>query len=182
MGTTASLLLSVGISETDSEDVHNESHLLRGGALGALDDLNDEVSCERDDLTGYETSVSSRLGVGRSGAEQCGEVQGGERVENDDFVRCVGVDALVEREGSRVGVEGRVGGGVVFHDRRLGETGDELLQVSKSLRRGDRRSDTVVVVERKVVVVWALSASAMVEECDDSVNITYTQGWQSPLR
>lgn len=52
---------------------------------------------------------------------------------------------MVEREGDRVVIEGGVGRGVVGRYRRLGKTGDHLLDVAYALHTGDWRAKGRVI-------------------------------------
>jgi hypothetical protein len=96
--------------------LHEEPHLLGRSHSGALHHLSEEVGSERNDLRGLERRVGALLGGQGSGGEEGREVERGESVEDDDFVGRVGVDGLVEREVSRVGVEGAVVGRVPLCD------------------------------------------------------------------
>lgn len=152
IGTTASLLSvsrSIRIHDYEApDDVHDESHLLAGGRVATLQDLDRNVRSEGNSLGRLErvrvVSVVDRKGVV---AGKRGQVEGGEEVEDNDLVRRIGVDGLVEGEVGLGRVEGRVGRRVVLGDRRLGESGDKLLEVSQTLGGTDRGSEALVVVE-----------------------------------
>lgn len=68
-------------------------------------------------------------------------------VEDDDFVRCVDIQDVVEWPSAIVGVQGRVGARVVGLDRRVGESRNKLLDVTHALYTGDRRAEGGVVPE-----------------------------------
>lgn len=95
------------------------------------------------------------LRVERRAVEQGRQVERGQGVQDDDFVRGVGVDALCEREERAGVVEGLVecgvGRGVATRESR-----EVLVQVAFSLGGGDGGARTVVVVEGEVVVVFVV--------------------------
>lgn len=107
---------------------------------------------------GDESARDERVGVlvlrraEWGSSEERGEVECSQGVEDDDFVRCVGVDGLREREVGRAvvkgRVEGRVGGRILPCEAR-----NVLVQIALSLRGGDGRAGAVVVVEGEVIVV-----------------------------
>lgn len=62
-------------------------------------------------------------------------------VQNDDFVRGIDIEAVVERECHLVVVKRRVRGRVVCFDGRMRQTRDHLLDVADSLHPSDRRAE-----------------------------------------
>lgn len=68
-------------------------------------------------------------------------------------MRRVRIDGLVEWEVGRVVVESSVHARVGRSDRRLGETGDKLLEEAFTLRCSHGRTGTVVVVKADIVIV-----------------------------
>ncbi|RDW57363.1 hypothetical protein BP5796_12813 [Coleophoma crateriformis] len=92
--------------ETESR---TESHLLRGYLVRTLHDLDGEMGGKWHNLARYER-VTLLIARGTEGGsfEESRQVEGGEDVQNDDLVRGVRVDGVVEGEvGVRV-VEGQV--------------------------------------------------------------------------
>lgn len=179
IGTTASLLWlgSASISKANCDhDLHDESHLLGRSHVGALHDLHNEVSRERHDGRRDE---SVRVGPVRGGqrsieAKEGSEVERGQRVEDNDLVCRVGVDALVQREGDWAAVQGRVGRRVVLAQPGMVEARDEFLQEALALSGGNgcgsiglafsktdmtllTASNTVVVVKRNILRTKSVS-------------------------
>lgn len=78
--------------------------------------------------------------------EQSSQVKRGQSVENDDFVSCICIDRLIQREISCVVVvseiKGRTGGG-----KRMREASYEFLEITFALCGGNRRSGAIVIVE-----------------------------------
>jgi hypothetical protein len=74
-------------------------------------------------------------------------------VEDDDFVRRVDVQDVVERPRAVVAVQGRVRTRVVRLDRRVGESGNKLLDVTHALHAGDRRTKGVFIPENEIHAV-----------------------------
>lgn len=68
-------------------------------------------------------------------------------IENDDFVRRVDIQDVVERPSTFVGVQGGVGARVVRLDRGVGESGNKLLDITHALYTGDGRAEGGVVPE-----------------------------------
>lgn len=93
--------------------VHDKPHLLRRTHRLALHDLRCEMRRKRDQSTRHEAVLMPvPLRVERRAVEQGRQVERGQGVQDDDFVRGVGVDALREREERAGVVEGLVEGGV----------------------------------------------------------------------
>lgn len=94
--------------------------------------------------------VRQAVGRGRCLARQRSQIQSCQGVENGDFVSCIGVNTLVQRERDIVAVERRVCCRIVFRDESLTKSRDQLLNVAESLRSADRRGETLVAIERDV--------------------------------
>lgn len=115
--------------------------------------MRGKVRRERDKLACHKR-VGMLISVGAEwwAIKQRRQVEGRQRVENDDFVRGVRVDGLLEREICRrvvkCLVQRRVGSRVFAREAR-----DVFVQVSFALRSSNRRARTVVVVEREIVKV-----------------------------
>ena len=62
-------------------------------------------------------------------------------VENHNLVRGIHVQTLSEGEGDWVIIESRIPGRVVCRDGCVGESRNELLDVSNALDAGDRRAE-----------------------------------------
>ena len=71
----------------------------------------------------------------------------GPTVEDDHLVRRVDIQDVVERKSEIVSVQGRVGACIVRLDRRVGESGNKLLDVTNALHAADRRTEGRVVPE-----------------------------------
>lgn len=74
------------------------------------------------------------------------QIERSERIQNNNFVGCVSVDRLVEREEGGCVVEGFVKGGV-WGGVRSSEACEEFIEVTFALSGGNRRARAVVVVE-----------------------------------
>ena len=68
-------------------------------------------------------------------------------------MRRVNVKDVVERPRGVVGVQSRVRTRVVDLDRRVGESGNKLLDVTHALHAGDRRAKGVLVPENEIHAV-----------------------------
>ena len=71
-------------------------------------------------------------------------------VEHDYLVRGIDVEALTKRERGLVVIQGRVRGRIVDGDGRVGEAGNELLDVSNPLHASNGGAERRPVPEEKV--------------------------------
>lgn len=79
--------------------VHKEPHLLRRLIRRALENLDSKMCSKRHELTCYEAILAAVLrGAQRWSVKQRGQVKRRKGVEDDDLVRSISVDGLVERE------------------------------------------------------------------------------------
>ena len=152
----------LGLVDWHDSVVDNESDLLSNIASRAVQDLSGEVGSERNNL-GSDERVSALVagGVVQSRTvEESGQVERGQSVKNNDLVGGIGVDGLVEREVGRVAVKGPVksGGGSRVG---VGKTSNPFLEETFSLGSSDRRTWTVVVVER----LFRMLVTGSSEEC-----------------
>lgn len=79
-------------------------------------------------------------------------------------MRRVRIDGLVEWEVGRVVVESGVHARVGRSDRRLGETGDKLLEEAFTLRSSHGRTGTVVVIKADIVIILIVFEIFLSEE------------------
>lgn len=152
------------IRDGNDSIVDEEADLLGHVSRGAGHDLSGEVGGEGNELAGNEgVGAGVTSGAERRTAEQGSEVESSEGVKNNDLVGSIGIDGLVQREvGRRVVVsliESGCGIGV-----SVGEACEPFLEETLALSSRDRRTRSVVVVERQVVVVFVVDEVLLSEE------------------
>jgi len=75
----------------------------------------------------------------------------------DNVVRRIDIDGLIKRHCNVRVIDSRVGGRIMSFDGSVRQTSNELLDVSYSLSRSDRRSESVGVPECEIVGVLKAS-------------------------
>jgi len=85
-----------------------------------------------------------------SSVPKSSQIKRSEHIDNDDLVRRIDIEVLVERERDRVVVEGRIRARPVFLNGRLGEPREKLGDVPGTQGARSRRTGAVAVVEVEV--------------------------------
>lgn len=102
-------------------------------------------------------------GTQRRPRKQRRQIERRKRIQHNDFMRCIRINRLVQREERRRIVKSLVQRGV--GGRKLArEPGDEFVEVGFSLGGGDGGARTVVVVEGEVEVVLVVEEVFFAEE------------------
>jgi len=74
-------------------------------------------------------------------------------IQNNDLMRCIDIQALIEWERDRVIIQRRVGRRVVYSDRGMCKSRDKLLYVANTLRAGNGRAKCGTIPELEVKAV-----------------------------
>jgi len=155
---------SVRVRDGNDRVVDEEADLLGHVSGGASHDLSGEVGGK-----GNQLASNERVGTGVTGgaergtAEQGGEVESSEGIEDNNLVGSIGIDGLVQGEVSRRVVKGLV------ESRRgigvgVGEASEPFLEETLALSSSDGRTRSVVVVEGQIVVVLVVDEVLLGEE------------------
>jgi hypothetical protein len=69
-------------------------------------------------------------------------------MQNDDFMSCINIETLIEREGDGIIIERRVRRGVVHRNRGVCESCDKFLYISNAQGACERRAKCRAIPEK----------------------------------
>ena len=122
-------------------------------SISAAYDFSDKPSAKRSQVREDEVPVRIRWVLGETGMlAEVVDAHGREHRDQDVVVREIGVEWAAERKVLGIVREGAVDAAVAAGDVLVGQTGEELLEIAKSLRAAGWTAEAVVVCISSVQV------------------------------